>query len=249
MKRLLLCIFLTAVVHTAATAQTDSTDVVMAFRITDYMLHSGDTTTIVQVSIPPVWPVRIKDKQPGIIKALWNDNATYDTAIKASGRCQLIKGDYYYFGMRHSKDKTLQQGDLLYTRCRVPVKHKGLLFLTGLHAISYTRVTEEQFYYGVDIFTMDENREEALLDSMVADIRYTGKAMQEQMPDGNLLISEGDYKGKNIFGSMQEASKEELKEFLRYMVARPAKYAGHVWKISEIFATWVHSGAPRIMKK
>lgn len=248
MKHLLLCICL-ACTGIAATAQTDSTDVVMAFRLTDYMIPSGDTTTIVQVTIPPVWPVRIKEKQYGLIKALWNDNAAYDTTVKASGRCHLIKGDFYYFGMKHSKDKTLQQGDLLYTLCRVPVNYKGLLFSTGLHAISYTRVTEEQFYYSVEMFTMDKNREEALLDSMVADIRYTGKAMQEQMPDGNPLVKEGPYAGKHVFTVMQEAKKEELKEFLKYIEVRPSKYAGHVWKISEIFATWVISGAPMVVKK
>lgn len=249
MKHLFLWLSLAATTCGTTAAQTDSADVVMAFTITDYTKPLNDTVTVVQVNIPPVWPVQIRDKQVGIIKAIWTDKAIYDTSVKASGRCQLIKGNYYYFSMKHSIGKTMQPGDLLYTRCRVPVMHNGLLFSIGRYAISLTKVTDEQFYNGVTIFTMTALQEEAHLDSMVADIRYTGKAMMAQSPNDNRLITEGPYKGKYMFTAMMEVTKEELKEFLSYIEARPSKYAGHVWKISEIFATWMSSGAPRVVKK
>jgi hypothetical protein len=40
----------------------------------------------------------------------------------------------------------------------------------------------------------------------------------------------------------------DVKTFLKYVAARPTKYAGKPWKISEIFATRVVTGAPTVIE-
>jgi hypothetical protein len=227
-------------------SQADTSQKVFAFRINDYMVTLNDSVVVIQVALPDAWPLKIKKEQVAGLKRLYESGKTYDTAMIGWGRCDLIKGDYYYFGIHHDKDHLPQQGDLLYTKMSVPVVYNGLLFKTGSHAISFTKVDESQFYYGIDIFSMPKEKETEILDSMAADIQFTGKAMLDQSPGQNRDVKGGIYDGKKLFIAMQEVKRNEVEEFLKYVIARPLKYAGHVWKVSEVFATWMINATPVI---
>jgi len=65
----------------------------------------------------------------------------------------------------------------------------------------------------MDIFSLNAQQEKAILDSMVADIRFTGNAMKKQMPDQNQVISGGLFNGKKLFDAMEMTTKKELEEF------------------------------------
>jgi hypothetical protein len=137
---------------------------------------------------------------------------------------------------------------LLYLRLTVPVAYNGRLLDVMKHAVELRRVTDERFLFPADIFTLTREKEAAVLDSMISDIHYTGSVMMEQMPHQNQLIKGGLYDGKKLFTAMQAATRAELEQFLNYIIARPTKYAGHSWKISEIFATWMVSETPRVVE-
>ena len=47
---------------------------------------------------------------------------------------------------------------------------------------------------------------------------------------------------------MQAVTVPEVENFLKYIAARPAKYAGNTWKFSEIMATWMDAGAPTVIE-
>jgi hypothetical protein len=85
--------------------------------------------------------------------------------------------------------------------------------------------------------------------TLVKDIRFTGAEMLKQMPDNNLQLTGGMYKGKKLFEAMQQVNRSELELFLKYIKARPANYAGNDWKISEIFATWMDGSTPTVVEK
>ena len=233
---------------TSSFSQTDSVETFFAFRITDYTVKLSDTATVVQVNIPGAWPVKIKNEQPAVLKYRYENNKPIDTSIIGFGRCHLIKQEFNYFTIIHKKKITPEQGNLLYTKITVPCLNNGLLFKTGSHAIHFTRVTDEQFYYPVEIFSLNKQKETQLLDSMVADIHYTGKAMKQQTDGQDQVIKGGLYNGKGLFEAMQQVTREELGEFLEYVIARPSKYAGNVWKIAEVFATWMVGETPRVIK-
>lgn len=72
--------------------------------------------------------------------------------------------------------------------------------------------------------------------------------MQQQMPENDQLISDGIFKGKRLFNAMQAATRKDLELFLKYVNARPKNYAGNNWKITEVFATWIVSGAPTVLE-
>lgn len=228
-------------------AQKDSIEVYQAFRITDYLVKLNDTTTVVQISIPGSWPMKIREKQVGILSERYESGKELDTALIAWGRCQLIKSEWYYFAMHKYHEREPRQGDLLYTACRIPKMYVGILFNIARNGITVTKVDEAQFYNSTAVFSMTQQIENAFIDSMVQDIRYTGKAMIKQNDGQDQLITGGIFGGKKLFAAMQAVTRADVQKFLRYMAARPKKYAGNVWKIAELFATWMTNKTPTVI--
>ena len=226
-------------------SQKDSAEVLFAYRITDYTVKLNDSVTIVQVNLPEGWPVSIHDKQMAILKHRY-ENGAIDTTLVGWGRCNLIKGNYYYFTIHKYGVQEPKQGDLLYTKCKTLPYYKSVLFDINTHAINLTTVYENQFYHAAELFQLNAQKEKILLDSMVADIRFTGTEMKKQMPGQNQLVVGGLFDGKKVFEAMETTSRKELEEFLKYVIARPVKYAGNTWKLSEIFATWVINKSPQV---
>jgi hypothetical protein len=228
-------------------AQSDST--VWSFPITHNIQYQGDSIAIVQVMRPDGWDELFRDSQVGLIKRRAVNGQTLDTNMVASGRCYLIKGDYYYFGMRLQKGMKPVVGDLLYSKMKTPKSYNGHLRQLSRHGIGILNLNDEPIFRSMDLWLiMDVADENTLLDSMVADIRYTGKAMKEQMPDNNQLVKGGLFDGKKLFDAMQETTRKELVDFFEYIAAKPRIYAGAAWKISEIFATWMVNETPRVVK-
>lgn len=246
MKRLYASIFL-LFIAAASVAQKDSVKSVFAFPITDYMPEQNDSIVIVQVQLPDAYVVDIPKNQMGILKHRFQNGKELDTALIGFGRCSLVKGDYRYFGIALYPGQTASAGDLIYVSLTIPLAYKGELFNLSRHHIHLQMVDDGYIYHREDVYLFQNAAEEnKILDSLVADIRYTGKVMIEQMPDQNQLMTEGLFKGKKLFVAMQQATRKDLITFLRYVHVRPQKYAGHSWKISEIFATWMVSGTPHV---
>lgn len=63
--------------------------------------------------------------------------------------------------------------------------------------------------------------------------------MLEQNEVQQQTIAGGDFDGMPLFETMQNVTKEDVNNFLKYGGARLAKYAGITWKISDVFATWM----------
>ncbi len=89
------------------------------------------------------------------------------------------------------------------------------------------------------------------LASMVKEIRKVGAAMNEQKDGQNRLIQGKDnpYRGKMLFDVMEQATENDVMEFLKYVSVKPFIYMGQEHKLAEVFATWVDSGAPRVVSK
>jgi hypothetical protein len=242
---LLLCIFFGSN-HTRA--QKDSVEKIFAFKITGYIKALSDSSTVVQVINPASFPVAIRDKQLGVLYHCYKSGTIHDTAMIGWGRCNLIKGEYYYFGIKLKKLQQPSEGDIIYTKVKVPYVYDGLLLNVMNHAISFTNVYGSGFLNADAIFTNTKKDELNILDSMVSDIRFTGSAMLQQIPEQDRIIKGGIYNGKKLFDAMQAVKRNELELFLKYVAARPKSYAGNSWKISEIFATWMDGATPTVVE-
>ncbi len=227
--------------------QKDTAKWVRAFPITDYMVDIGDSVKIVQIKLYA--GTKIAEKQVGLLKGLYRDMHA-DTVTIGAGRCNLIKGEYYYFTINYKQSGKLPRaGDLLLTLVdKTPIYYGNIAQLAS-QFIGLKNVYEKSWYDRNTIFlAWNKSNEETSLDSMVADIHFSGNYFLSNNPSMNAKIEKGKYKDKMVLNTMIACGKGDITDFLEYMIARPRLYAGNEWKLCEIFATWLVSGAPRGVK-
>ena len=154
MNKLLLSLFL--FISAEGFAQKDTTKWVRAFPITDYMKDIGDSIKIVQVHLPD--GVTIAEKQIGLLKGMYRDKHS-DTMTIGAGRCNLIKGDYYYFTINYKQSGKLpKEGDLLFTIVnKTPVYHGNIVRMAS-HYIGLQNVYENPLYDRYNVFYAMEKK-------------------------------------------------------------------------------------------
>ncbi len=259
MKKVLFILFLFTTVHSLA--QPDTSKLVRAFPITDYMVdlpivgddtNNIDSIKIVQLKLPV--GVTIAEKQLGVLRGMYRDKHA-DTTTIGVGRCHLIKGDYYYFTINNKKSGVKPRaGDLVYVQLSFVggnsnKAYPGLVVQLAAHYIGLQNVYEKPLYDRYAVFSRwTKSDEQKLLDSLVADIRFTGDYFLKNSPAVNIKIKAGPRAGRMVLNTMISCTKKDVTDFLEYMIARPRFYAGHEWKVSEVFATWLGEGGPTVVK-
>jgi hypothetical protein len=236
-------VFFTLFYSASAFAQADSTQWLRGFPITDYMVKLNDSTIVVQLEMPE--DLKLKEKQLGLLFGTYQTSLS-DAVQKGYGRCHLIKGVYYYFAIGHNTSSlAYKQGDLIYTFMpKTGIYYNRIAKLAG-HFVRLQDVQSNPFYDRYDVFRhWMEKDEKTLIDSMAADIQFTGQHFLKTDPSMDRQITKGEYSGQKLLYVMAECQPSDIVKFLDYMIARPRAYAGKEWKITEIFATWLNEGAP-----
>lgn len=220
---------------------------VWGFPITSYMMPVNDSTKIVQIVLPANIHFE-QGKELGLLRGVAR-GANVDTGSKGWGRCHLIKSQYNYFAVHLVKGKAPVAGDLVYTYIpRSAVGYRSPVFYCASHAVTFTDVEGKEFYKPEDFLKKrTKAQDEALEALMVADVQRTGKYFLENDNSMNKLIEDGDYKGSKVLDVMTQTTAGDVTKFLRYVAARPRRYAGNQWKVSETFATWLMAGAPTVV--
>ncbi len=246
MKKLLPFLFL--ILAEICEAQADTAKWVRAFPVTGYMVDLNDSIKVVQLYLPD--GPALTEKQPGLLRGVYKDGKA-DTAEIGAGRCYLIKGDYYYFTINYKKSGiTPGENDLLYTVTDKPAVYRKRIIGLASHFIELQNVHEEPFYDRLAVFQKwTEPDEERVIDSMVSDIQFTGRYFRENDPATDVDIKSGDFKGKKVLSVMAACKPGYVKDFFDYIIVRPRLYAGRRWKLPEIFATWLSSGAPKVIRE
>lgn len=227
--------------------QKDAVKWVRAFPITDYIVDLSDSVKVIQIKLPD--GTLVSEKQAGLLRGVYRDKQS-DTIVIGTGRCHLIKGDYYYFTINYKKSGKLPKGgDLLFTLVeRTPIYYGNIARLAS-YFIELQSVYENPFYDRYNVFShWEKSDEESLVDSLVSDIHFTANYFLETNPEMNVKIKGGSYDGKMVLNTMKTCSKTDVTDFLEYMIVRPRLYTGRQWKISEIFATWLSEGSPTVIK-
>lgn len=219
----------------------------IALPITDYIIEASDSVIIIQVKLSE--GLSIKQKTYGLVRSVFNKPG--DSVITVgSGRCQLIKSEYYYYGLlkKYMPRKPLP-GELLYTDVTVPKFYAGTLFNAIRHGITLNSVQDAAIANLATVLQLKSLDEEMqLLTKLQEDVIFTGKVMHDENNSQDMLITEGRFKAQKLFTAMQTITVADVKYFLEYINIRPEKYAGHTWKFSEIMATWMAAGAPTVVK-
>jgi hypothetical protein len=218
--------------------------------IGDDINYQNDSQVIVRVQLPDASPITIEKNTIGALLPNYKNSPNNTDSIIGAGRCSLIDGDYYFFKLNLKNGERPQKDDLLFVKVKLTIAFIGQLYPIAKQSITLLSVTDSVICNSYQPFGFaTANQENEIIQSLVKDIIYTGKVMAVEMPQTNLPVKTGFYKNKKLFDVMQQCTNKDLQEFLRYIEARPSKYAGNAWKISEIFATWVDAGAPSVVSK
>lgn len=170
-----------------------------------------------------------------------------DTATKGSGIITGITDTYLEARIKSSDmDAMPDSGDICFFMVKGTAGRKDVFYKLARNAIGFTEVTDNVLFEPKDnLGNWNEAQTKALLTKLKDDIIYTGKEMLAQQNNQQMKIEGGDYNGKLLFSAMQEITEKDVLEFLKYVWARPTKYTGHNWKISEVFATWMTNKTPK----
>lgn len=248
--RLAILLLLACSFGAAAQKPDPAIQLIWAFPITGYIVPIGDTVDVVQVELPQYLSF-VDGKQLGLLRGIAHGQDV-DTGSKGYGKCHLIKGQFNYFAIHMAGKSKPQEGDLLYTFIPLPkTVVSNLMLQCAAHAIVFTDVHDSALYKPIVMLKKwDDKSEAALLQNMSKDIQYVGNFyLKEGDTSMNKPIGEGTYKGKGILDAMTLTSPNDVKDFLGYVAARPRRYAGNRWKISETYATWMLHGSPKAIKE
>lgn len=192
--------------------------------------------------------IEFKEKQPFICKGIFL-TSDEDTVTRGTGFIKAVYDSYLEGFMFNSKiDITPQQGDLCILLIEANKTRKDVFYKLARNGISFKSVSGDiLFEANNNLADWEEDETERLIITFSKDIQYTGKAMLDQKDQQQQIIVGGDFNGKNLFTAMQEITEPNVLDFLKYVWARPEKYAGQTWSISEVFATWMTNGTPKII--
>jgi hypothetical protein len=216
-----------------------------AFPITNYIVDLNDSIKVVQVKLPA--GTTFAEKQIGLLRGSYREKPA-DTSIIGIGRCYLIKGEYYYFTINFKQSGILpREGDLIYAMAEKPTVYTKQIVPIAGHFIGLQNVYEVKWFDRYTVFSKwSAEDEKAIVDSIVKDIHFTANYFLENNPSMNVKIIGGRNDGKLVLNTMTTCTAKDVTDFFDYMLARPRLYAGHEWKTSEIYGTWLKGGAPTV---
>ncbi len=109
--------------------------------------------------------------------------------------------------------------------------------------ISFFDLYEEKLLiFDVPEYNKEHSADESIIPSLLDDIVTVAQLMREQMDSPP--INSGYFKGKDLFTAMENSSYWDVLGFLNYITYKPYKYQGTIWKLGEVYATWIDGGAP-----
>jgi len=136
-----------------------------------------------------------------------------------------------------------RKGDLIELDCLLEKRERGIFWELAKRHIQLRGDLVDHRYYDFDSLVETPARTDALLDSMVARIRESGLSFAD-MEGLKTVLPSGRYKGRKVSDLMTGATRQELMDFLGFVLSYPGKYLGKVWRVDEIFATWLINAAP-----
>ena len=135
-------------------------------------------------------------------------------------------------------DGLVRPNDNLWIRVRVPENQPASdLWVLTEYNITITDkdrnlIADYRTLYGKETPELDKN----IYERMLADLKKTAATLKVEVLD--TPIKEGKLAGKTLRQGMQEATREDLEEAVRFMAANPSKFYGHSWNTAYLYVVW-----------
>jgi len=141
----------------------------------------------------------------------------------------------------------VQEGDMVVLPIKIPEEKKeNLLRKIDLQGTILYNNNGEFLYQSERLYTnYSKQFEDSVLDVYTKELNNAFELFKNSTNPAVINpVDQGRYKGKNLLQIFNIATKKDLLFFLNYLTDYPRTYAAKDYKIAEIFAGWVVSGAP-----
>lgn len=143
---------------------------------------------------------------------------------------------------------SIRVGDLVSVTIQPPVAHLPLIFEVASFAITFLDEDGQPLYSIHDVLAdPTEQYQEGMFLRMLAIIHGTAEQLRPVADSDSTFIVPmpgGRFKGLSLLDAMATSDEDDLKAFLQFVRAFPAKYMGNTWNVDETFATWVLNETP-----
>lgn len=248
MKKVLLLLLLPAAVLAQPKKKDDRSLVALAITYEpDQLEEAGQYYLIVE---KPQWAL-VKKGQTFLLKSIWRKEGD-KTANIGAGTVSILNDDDMEAKAMMNKGAQVQKGDLamFLLPLKLPAKKDTLFFKFARLGIGLKTVLDSSFYDRSQMILDPGSYDvSAMIQGMAEDIRYTAKEMIAANDAQDQMIDSGPFKGMRLFDAMLKATDADVFDFLRYVYFFPDKYMAHEWRVSEVYATWLINGAPKVKRK
>lgn len=114
--------------------------------------------------------------------------------------------------------------------------------------IIFTDISKKPHYSLPGIIQMPRGiHEDSLIKQMIAELKETVEMIRPSTDSSSSLMKPlpaGRYKGRTVIDIMDNATPQDVREYIYFVLSYPGKYMGYYYKFNETFATWALNEAP-----
>lgn len=144
-------------------------------------------------------------------------------------------------------DGLVRVGDMVEVKAKVPpLPDRSVLWGLAKYHINFMSEDGERVHTDYRRLYLQESPElvDEVLDAMISDIRATAKLLAN-LEVMTRTITDGRFKGKTLRQAMENPTREDVVDFLNYVMKYPRDYYGQDVKIGRAWGTWVLGGTPQ----
>lgn len=149
------------------------------------------------------------------------------------------------------KSRSIRVGDLIKISADDTLFHpRGFIgHLLALNLLLYDR---KRSPYYTELKLSEKYRsdpvaaEKWLLDTLYTDLKDSYENYKDNLQGETFTnpFPQGRYKGKNVRQVFEQLTRQDISDFLWFMISFPGKYIGVPYKFNETFATWLINNSP-----
>ena len=142
----------------------------------------------------------------------------------------------------------VQTGDLVSLTYPLVRRTPSLILEMASLSITFLDGEDNPLYTFSDALSKDsEGYERRIIGQMLEHVHSTAAQLMPVADSDSMFISPltgGRFKGLGLLAAMEQSEEGDIRSFLRFIKAFPAKYMGNAWKVDETYATWVLNNTP-----
>ncbi len=188
----------------------------------------------------------------GSLWSIQSTNGEHERPVKKIGKAKITSLDKRSATAEvtmdnPSGDGLVLVGDMVEVRAQVPaLLERSILWQLARYHIDFVTEDQKPILGNYRSLMVDENEAfvEQVYAALVADIKKTAVMLADHELMGNKL-TEGRFKDKTLRQALDNPTRNDVVDFLTYVLKYPATHYGKDVKFTRAFGTWALRGTPQ----